>query len=117
MGVEVELWNFNAMNGEKGLEIWVQAEGPALAAHLGRSTRLHEECEQLRGRAQRQLQLRRLMRDPALSHERFRAACLRLMHGGASLMQLLEGLCVRVSFANRVALDGSRIDIAWDFDV
>ena len=96
----------------------MQAEGPALAAALRERARVQGDLERLRGLAERRLRLRRLTQDPALSPERFRAACLRLL-GPAStpLARLLEGLCVRVGLANQVAADGDTIDLAWDFEV
>lgn len=75
-----------------------------------------EDLEIVRSAAERRLRLRRLARDPALSAARFRAACLRMM-ASQGLSRVLEGLCVRISFANQVAPAGDVINVAWDFEV
>ncbi|KAK9789568.1 hypothetical protein WJX73_000519 [Symbiochloris irregularis] len=100
-----------------GIHHFIQAEAPPMSAHLFKRRRDAEESEKVRGMTERRMHMRRLVRDPALAHERFRAACLRLMQGAAALMPLFDGQCVRVGFTNQVAADGSVIDIAWDFEV
>lgn len=105
------------MDTESRVLAILQVEGPAFVAHIQGTRDIEEEAESMRALTERRLRLRRLMRDPSLSHKHFRAACLRMLHGSASLVQLFEGLSVRVSFANQVAPNGDVIDIAWDFEV
>ncbi len=50
-------------------------------------------------------------------HARFCAACARLLQNADVLLQLMDGLEVRVSEVNLVAPDGAHIDIAWDFEI
>ncbi len=42
---------------------------------------------------------------------------MRLLQNADALMQLLDGLEVRISEVNVVAPDGACIDIAWDFQI
>lgn len=66
----------------------------------------------------RRLGLRRLLKDQLVSTQQFQSACKRLLHHRDLLLQCnVEGLSLRVSDGNRVASDGSLVDIAWDFDV
>jgi hypothetical protein len=68
--------------------------------------------EDLSARVRRRLRLRRLTRDPLITHNQFESACARLLQHAAALLQSAEGLSVRVSDANRV--EGQSVDIAWD---
>ena len=42
---------------------------------------------------------------------------MRLLQNADMLLQLLDGLEVRISEINAVAPDGAYIDIAWDFQI
>ena len=51
---------------------------------------------------------------PSLPARLHREACRRLLAHREELQPLLHGLSVRISDGNRVADDGSYIDVAWD---
>ena len=91
--------------------------GPAAQAVLRRTREEENAAAALRTAVERKLRLRRLIRDPCLTPERFRAACLRLMHYSPTLQPLLEGLAVRVAEVNGLPPDRSFVDIAWDFEL
>jgi hypothetical protein len=94
-----------------------QANGDAARAIVAQRMAEDARVADLRGRVERRLRLRRLMRDPALPPDRFLAASERMLHNAGSLAPLLEGNSIRVSYLNQVAPDGTYVDIAWDFEV
>jgi hypothetical protein len=91
--------------------------GPAAQAALRRAREEEAALATLRTAVERKLRLRRLARDPGLLPDRFRAACMRLMHHSAALLPLLGGLAVRVAEVNGLPPDRSFVDIAWDFEL
>lgn len=95
----------------------VQEAAPGVSAAIAHKHRADAELEQLRSLTEKRLSLRILSRDPDLGPDQFKAACLRMLQGSRSLSQLLEGVCVRISFSNQVAAEGDIVDIAWDFEV
>ncbi|KXZ55614.1 hypothetical protein GPECTOR_2g1164 [Gonium pectorale] len=94
----------------------VYAGVAALGADALRALRAQRHTEQqLRGLADQtrlRLRLRSLTRDPRVSPADFRRVCGMLLDQSAALMPLLEGCTVRVAFANRLAPDGSCIEVA-----
>lgn len=96
----------------------------ALSSSLGetaaRNARVHAaraaEVAALSGRVRQALRLRRLMRDPALAQRDFESACRRLLERSDDLAHGLDGSSLRIGFANRLAPDGSCIEIAWNFE-
>lgn len=64
------------------------------------------------------LNLRHLLRDELVGLDAFRSCCKRLLYHRDLLLRCgIEGLSLRVSDGNRVAPDGSLVNIAWDFDM
>jgi hypothetical protein len=76
------------------------------------------ELSELTTSVRNRLGLRRLLKDDLISMQDFRNACRRLLINRDILIAShIDGLSIRVSDKNRVAADGSLVDIAWDFDV
>jgi hypothetical protein len=96
----------------------LQAHAPAALSVLSRKAAEQAELEQLTTTVRNRLGLRRLLKDDIISMQEFRNACRRLqINKDALLASHIEGLSIRVSDKNRVAADGSVVDIAWDFDM
>ncbi|CAL5229048.1 g12297 [Coccomyxa viridis] len=95
----------------------IEAHGLEVRRALAERRQQHDKAEDLRRALERRLRLRRLSKDPALSHERFCRACMRFLQRADALMPLMEGLEVRISEASMVSPDGAHIDIAWDCDI
>ncbi|GFH14695.1 uncharacterized protein HaLaN_10801, partial [Haematococcus lacustris] len=74
-----------------------------------------QEVAELVARVRAVLRLRHLAKDEQLSLVDFKAACGRLLEASAALQHVLDGASLRIAFANRVAADGSFVDIAHDF--
>ncbi|KAG2434061.1 hypothetical protein HXX76_007789 [Chlamydomonas incerta] len=85
----------------------------ALRARQHEDTGLSELTERVRNR----LRLRSLTRDPRVAPAHYRRACGLMLEQAAALGALLEGATVRVGFANRLAPDGSAIEIAWNCEL
>jgi hypothetical protein len=95
-----------------------QANAPAALAVLTRKAAEQAELSELTTSTRKRLGLRRLLKDDIISLQDFRNACKRLLiNRDALLAAHIEGLSIRVSDKNRVAADGSLVDIAWDFDM
>jgi hypothetical protein len=95
-----------------------QAHAPAALAILSRKAAEQAELSELISSVRTRLGLRRLLKDDIISLQDFRNACRRLLINRDALLQSnIEGLSIRVSDKNRVAPDGSLVDIAWDFDM
>lgn len=89
--------------------------GPKGAVHAARAQVEEEELAKLKGQVERTLKLRKLMRDPALPFDYFKAACSRLLYRADDLRPYLEGLPIRISYLNVLAPDRSCINISWNF--
>ena len=95
----------------------MQEHAAAAAATLSARQQLQQELAELTASVRSRLQLRRLYRDELVSPADFTAACRRLLQHREHLLRCnIEGLSIRVSDKNRVAADGSLVDIAWDFE-
>ncbi|GIL79845.1 hypothetical protein Vretimale_12462 [Volvox reticuliferus] len=85
------------------------------------AVRMHRNVEsqlaELSSKTRQRLRMRSFTRDPRVTPDRFRRACGLLLEQAAALMPLLEGCSVRIGFANRVAPDGSCIEIAHNFEL
>ncbi|GLI68033.1 hypothetical protein VaNZ11_012356 [Volvox africanus] len=83
------------------------------------AVRMHRHVEsqlvELSSKTRQRLRMRSFTRDPRVAPDHFRRACILLLEQTAALMPLLEGSSVRIGFANRIAPDGSCIEIAHDF--
>jgi hypothetical protein len=87
-------------------------------AVLSKKAAEQAEQQELSANVRNRLHLRRLLKDDIISMQDFRNACRQLViHKDVLLACHIEGLSVRVSDKNRVAPDGSLVDIAWDFDM
>jgi hypothetical protein len=95
-----------------------QSNAPAALSILSRKAQQQEELQDLTSSVRSRLGLRRLIKDELLSLEEFRSACKRLLYHRDLLLRCnIEGLSVRISDGNRVAPDGSLVDIVWNFDM
>jgi hypothetical protein len=95
-----------------------QAHAAAAASILSKRQQLQQEISELTASVRNRLQLRRLYRDDIVSAADYKAACKRLLQHREHLLRCnIEGLSIRVSDNNRVAPDGSLVDIAWDFEL
>ncbi|WIA28829.1 hypothetical protein OEZ86_011358 [Tetradesmus obliquus] len=95
----------------------IQEHAAAAAAILSARQQLQQELAELTASVRSRLQLRRLIRDALVSPADYKAACRRLLQHREHLLRCnIEGLSIRVSDKNRVAADGSLVDIAWDFE-
>lgn len=95
----------------------MQEHAAAAAAILSARQQLQQELAELTASVRSRLQLRRLIRDALVSPADYKAACRRLLQHREHLLRCnIEGLSIRVSDKNRVAADGSLVDIAWDFE-
>ncbi|CAL8469784.1 g9326 [Coccomyxa elongata] len=117
--VDMDMGFLSAPVGASADQVYdfIKAHGKEVAEVLDRRKVQHQKAEDLRRAVERRLRLRRLSHDPAVSHDRFCSACMRLLQNADALMQLLDGLEVRISEVNVVAPDGVYIDIAWDFQI
>lgn len=96
----------------------LQANASAALAILTRKAAEQAELSELTTSVRNRLGLRRLLKDDIISMQDFRNACRRLLiNRDVLLASNIEGLSIRVSDKNRVAADGSLVDIAWDFDM
>lgn len=96
----------------------LQANAPAALSILHKKVAEQAELSELTTSVRTRLGLRRLLKDEVISMQDFRNACKRLLINREALLQAnIEGLSIRVSDKNRVASDGSLVDIAWDFDM
>lgn len=96
----------------------LQANAHTARAVLSRKAAEASELQELSASVRNRLHLRRLLKDDIISMQDFRNACRRLLiNKDALLASHIEGLSIRVSDKNRVAPDGSLVDIAWDFDM
>eukprot|EP00198_Chlamydomonas_reinhardtii_P006616 XP_001695952.1 predicted protein [Chlamydomonas reinhardtii] len=79
----------------------------------------HEDAglAELTERVRNRLRLRSLTRDGRVAPGHYRRACGLMLEQAAALGALLEGATVRVAFANRLAPDGSAIEIAWNCEL
>jgi hypothetical protein len=95
----------------------LQAHAAAAASIITKRQQLQQELAQLTASVRSRLQLRRLFKDDLVSAADYKAACRRLLQHREHLLRCnIEGLSIRVSDKNRVAPDGSLVDIAWDFE-
>lgn len=99
------------------IAVCLQRHGPAVASLLRQQQVRTQRLEDFRRSVEKRLRLRRLSRDPSLQDERFVSCCKRMLHNSDSLLLIMDGLSFRISQANQVSSDGTRIDIAWDFEV
>lgn len=95
----------------------LQANGDRAVAALRRRRIRSEEKQKLLSEVQKRLRLRRLAFDSDLSEDRVQACCARLLQHSAVLMGLLEGVSLRIGYLSQVAVDGSFVDIPWDFQI
>jgi len=96
----------------------LQANAPVALAILARKAAEQSELAQLTSSVRTRLGLRRLIKDELISMRDFRNACKRLLINRDVLLQChIEGLSIRVSDKNKVAADGSLVDISYDFDM
>lgn len=94
----------------------LQANAPAALSILSQKAADQSELAELTTSVRTRLGLRRLIKDELISMQEFRNACNRLLINRDALQQChIDGLSIRVSDKNRVAPDGSLVDIAWDF--
>lgn len=103
--------------GSSAAELYsaIQRLGPAAQAVAARGREEEAAAATLRTAVERKLRLRRLVRDPGLAADKYRAACLRLMQHSGALGPLLEGLAVQVGEVNGLSPDRTLIHIAWNF--
>lgn len=95
----------------------VQANAHTALDILARKAADAAELSELTASVRKRLGLRRLLKDELVSMQEFRSACRRLLINRDTLLAShIEGLSIRVSDKNRVAADGSLVDVAWDFD-
>lgn len=96
----------------------LQDNANAALGILSKKAAEQAELSELTTSVRNRLGLRRLLKDDVISMQDFRNACKRLvMNRDVLLSSHIEGLSIRVSDSNRVAPDGSLVDIAWDFDM
>lgn len=96
----------------------LQRHAHTALAVLSKKAAEQAELQELSTSVRNRLHLRRLLKDDIVSMQDFRNACRRLLiNRDVLLASQIEGLSVRVSDKNRVAPDGSLVDIAWDFDM
>lgn len=98
--------------------ICVQKHAPSALHILSERARQQQEVSELTTSVRTRLNLRRLLQDELITLQEFHSACKRLLYHRELLLRCnIAGLSVRVSDKNRVAPDGSLVDIAWNFDM
>jgi hypothetical protein len=99
------------------LLLLLQESAPAALATLQRRQQQEAALQDLTTATRIRLRLRRLVRDPLVSPEQYRAACLGMQSASGELLQHIEGCSIRVGLVNRVAPGGVWVDIAWDWEL
>jgi Domain of unknown function (DUF4461) len=90
---------------------------PAAVRHLRAVTEADAERKSLAQHVEKQLRLRTLLSDPALTHEQFKSGCYRLVRHRDWLAPYVESSTVRLSDRNEVVPGSHVMDIRWDFEV
>lgn len=83
-----------------------------VTAHSAQEERLKALSDDVRQR----LRLRRLLRDDRVDPQAFERCCRTLLKHADAISRHADGTSLRVGFVNRVAQDGSFIELAWNVD-